>query len=63
MAPETGIVMVQVPDVAKAVEDFGRVGVRALSLGGRLRLITHRDVSRADVLRAVDRVAGIVPSR
>ncbi|MFC7262513.1 threonine aldolase family protein [Streptomyces lutosisoli] len=57
--PETNIVMVHVPDAAKAVEECGRAGVLALSLGGRLRLITHCDVSRADVRRALDRIAGV----
>ncbi|WP_028804126.1 threonine aldolase family protein [Streptomyces sp. 142MFCol3.1] len=58
-APETNIVMAEVPDPAGAVGRLRRAGVLALSLGGRLRLITHRDVSRDDIRQALDRIAAL----
>ena len=54
--PQTNIVHVDV-DVA-ALEERG---VRALELGGRVRLVTHRAVTDEDVARAAEGVMSLAP--
>lgn len=47
--PETNIVLAEVPDVTTALRSLARVGVLALPMSGRIRFVTHRDVSAADI--------------
>jgi threonine aldolase len=57
---ETNIVIFEVADAAALVERLGdRVELQAVD-GGRVRAVTHLDVSRADVERAVDAFADAV---
>ncbi|WP_127784207.1 GntG family PLP-dependent aldolase [Rhodococcus sp. X156] len=61
--PQTNIVLADSPDPAATVAQLEQVGVRSLPLAGRVRFITHRDVSAADVTEAVRRVAGLSAAR
>lgn len=54
--PQTNIVLASVPDVALALERLSAVGVRAVSMSGQIRFVTHRDVSRADIKEALRRI-------
>lgn len=51
--PATNILLVAVPDVAGALAALERVGVRASAMNGRVRFVTHRDVSAEQVTTAV----------
>jgi threonine aldolase len=55
--PETNIVLASAPDVGVMISALDQVGVRAVPMSGRVRFITHRDVSAADITEALDRVA------
>jgi threonine aldolase len=55
--PETNIVLASAPDVGVMLRALDQVGVRAVPMAGKIRLITHRDVSAADVTEALDRIA------
>nr|WP_245695877.1 GntG family PLP-dependent aldolase [Actinopolyspora saharensis] len=59
-SPQTNIVLASVPDVQHGLEWLRGLGVLAVPMGGRLRFVTHGDVSSADideVLRRVDQGA------
>ncbi|MFE3785812.1 threonine aldolase family protein [Amycolatopsis sp. NPDC059090] len=43
--PETNIVLAEVPDVPSAIARLSACGVLASEIAGRLRFVTHRDVS------------------
>lgn len=55
--PQTNTVMAKVREPGRTVELLRNAGVLALPFGDRVRFMTHRDVSPADVTRALDRVA------
>ncbi|GAA4891637.1 threonine aldolase family protein [Streptomyces coeruleoprunus] len=55
--PQTNIVMARVPDVTGTVDRLAAAGVLTVPVGGRVRLMTHRDVSRGDVRTALERIA------
>ena len=60
-APDTNIVVVEVPDARAVVAAAQERGVLASAVGAtRLRLLTHLDVSRADVDAAVEVLAPLV---
>jgi threonine aldolase len=54
--PETNIVFAEVPDVVAAMESLARVGVLTVPLAGKLRFVTHRDVSAADIAEVRRRI-------
>lgn len=54
--PETNIVLVSVADVPSTLARFERAGVLASALGGKVRLVTHADISDADIKRALDQI-------
>ena len=54
--PETNILLVPVPDAAKALGALEAVGVRALPVGSALRFIAHRDLTSADMEEALGRL-------
>ncbi|MGH3432670.1 MAG: beta-eliminating lyase-related protein, partial [Thermocrispum sp.] len=56
--PQTNIVLARVADVPRTLEVLRGLGVLALGGGGRVRFVTHRDVTEADIDAVVDRVAG-----
>lgn len=47
--PATNILLVTVPDVPAALAALEGVGVRASAMNGRVRFVTHRDVSEAEI--------------
>ena len=55
-APETNILLVPVPETATAIAILESARVRVLPVGNALRFITHRDLSQADVLEAIERI-------
>ena len=55
--PETNIVLASAPDVGVMISALAQIGVRTVPMSGRVRMITHRDVSAADIAEALDRIA------
>jgi threonine aldolase len=47
--PRTNIVIAAVPDVAHTLARLDRIGVLAVPMSGRVRFVTHRDVSSDDI--------------
>jgi len=54
--PQTNIVLVEVADLEGTLRRFGATGVRAAPMAGRVRLMTHADLSDADISTALDRI-------
>ena len=54
--PQTNIVLAAVPDVRIALESLAHLGIMAVPMAGRVRFITHRDVSAADIAEALRRL-------
>ena len=63
MTPQTNIVLVTVADLAGTLERFEQAGVRATPMAGRVRLMTHADVSDADIATALDRIGPVEGGR
>ncbi|HXV91783.1 MAG TPA: GntG family PLP-dependent aldolase, partial [Pseudonocardia sp.] len=57
--PETNIVLVAVADLDATLARFERAGVRASAMSGQVRLVTHADLSDADVTSALDRIGPV----
>lgn len=51
--PHTNIVLADGP---LSVETLGKLGIAAVTVVGRIRFVTHRDVSEADIHEALDRL-------
>ena len=60
-SPQTNILLADVPDVAHSLQKLQEVGVLAVPVEGRVRFVTHRDVSREDVDEALHRISGTSP--
>lgn len=56
--PQTNIVLAAVPDVRLALARLRAVGVLAAAMGGKIRFVTHRDVTKADIEEALRRIRG-----
>lgn len=54
--PETNIVLINVADVPSTLARFERAGVLATASAGRVRLVTHADLTDSDITRALDRI-------
>jgi threonine aldolase len=54
--PETNIVLVAVSDLAGTVARFTDAQVRVSPMAGKVRLVTHGDLSDADITAALDRI-------
>jgi threonine aldolase len=54
--PQTNIVMVSVADVEHALAGLQRIGVLATPMAGRVRFVTHRDVSAEDIVETLRRL-------
>lgn len=54
--PETNIVLARVADVARSLERLRGLGIHALPMAGKVRFVTHRDVSATDVDEALRRI-------
>jgi threonine aldolase len=57
--PETNIVLVAVADLAGTLRRFEAAGVRATPMSGQVRLVTHADLTDADIRTALDRIGGV----
>ena len=57
--PETNIVLISVGDLTGALERFEQAGVRASPMAGKVRLMTHADLSDADITAALDRIGPV----
>ena len=57
--PETNIVLVAVADLAGTLRRFEAAGVRASAVSGQVRLVTHADLTDADIRGALDRIGGV----
>jgi threonine aldolase len=54
--PQTNILLAEVPDVGLALQGLASIGVLAVPMSGKIRFITHRDVSTADISEALQRI-------
>ena len=54
--PQTNIVLARVADLSLALERLTKLGVSALPMAGKVRFVTHRDVSSTDVDEAIRRL-------
>lgn len=54
--PQTNIVLAGVPDVPVMVARLSTLGIRTLSMSGRIRFVTHRDLSGADIEETLRRI-------
>jgi len=59
--PQTNIVLVAVADLGVALQRFTDAGVRASTMSGQLRLVTHADIDDGDITAALDRVGDADP--
>ncbi len=55
-APATNILLAAVPDVPSTLAQLEELGVLAVPMGGRIRFVTHRDVSAADITEVLGRI-------
>jgi threonine aldolase len=54
--PQTNIVIAAVPDVEHTVAQLHRIGVLAVPMSGRVRFVTHRDVSADEIKDVLERL-------
>ncbi|HEY3477991.1 MAG TPA: threonine aldolase family protein [Streptomyces sp.] len=54
--PDTNIVLAEVPDIPTALTWLDSLGIRAVPMAGKVRFVTHRDLSATDVEEAVRRI-------
>ncbi|WP_089243840.1 threonine aldolase family protein [Rhodococcoides kyotonense] len=57
--PQTNIVLATVPDPAASVAELAASGIAAVTVAGKVRFVTHRDVSEADVREALARLSPV----
>ncbi len=62
-APQTNIVLVAVADLDGVVRRFAQVRVLASTMSGQVRLMTHADLSDADIAAALERIGPVEPQR
>lgn len=61
--PQTNIVLAGVPDVPMTLQLLRSLDVLALPMAGKVRFVTHRDVSRADIDEALRRIKDAAQDR
>lgn len=54
--PETNIVLANVADVDHSMRRLGELGIKAVPMAGRVRFVTHRDVSATEINEALRRI-------
>lgn len=54
--PETNIVLLEVADLPRTLARFAGAGVKASSMAGKVRLMTHADITDAHIAAALDRI-------
>jgi threonine aldolase len=57
--PQTNIVLVSVADLAGTLQQFEAAGVRAVPMSGQVRLMTHADLTDADIATALRRIGPV----
>jgi len=60
--PETNIVLVAVADLDGTVARMADAGVRVSRMAGRIRLVTHADLTDADITHALERIGPVEPA-
>ncbi|HWO64988.1 MAG TPA: GntG family PLP-dependent aldolase [Umezawaea sp.] len=55
--PETNIVLAEVPDLEVTLVGLRHLGVYAGPMAGKLRFVTHRDVTEADIKETLRRIS------
>ncbi|MEJ3652216.1 GntG family PLP-dependent aldolase [Actinomycetes bacterium KLBMP 9759] len=61
--PATNIVLISTADIDGELRRFEAAGVRAAPMSGQIRLVTHAQISDADVATALDRIGPAEPGR
>ena len=61
--PETNIVLIGVADLAGTLARFEESGVRVAPMGGKVRLMTHADLTDDDIDTALDRIGPVERER
>ncbi|WP_379616075.1 threonine aldolase family protein [Pseudonocardia sp. GCM10023141] len=61
--PQTNIVLIAVADLPGTLRRFESSGVRASAMSGQVRLITHADISDADITATLARIGPVEPAR
>jgi threonine aldolase len=61
--PQTNIVLVAVADLDGTIRRFEEAGVRASTMSGQVRLMTHADLTDADITAALERIGPVEPSQ
>ena len=56
-------VVIAVADLDGTVARLADAGVRVSKMGGRVRLVTHADVTDADIAAALERIGPVEPTR
>lgn len=54
--PDTNIVLARVPDLMLALDQLNGLGIQVLPMARKVRFVTHRDLSRADIDDALSRI-------
>src|SRR5690606_41321739 len=54
--PQTNIVLISVADLTGTLQRFEASGVRAVPMAGQVRLMTHADLTDADIATALERI-------
>jgi threonine aldolase len=62
-SPQTNIVLVAAGDLEGTVRRFAAAGVLASTMSGQVRLMTHADLTDADIAAALDRIGPVEPLR
>jgi threonine aldolase len=57
--PQTNIVLLAVADLAGTLQRFEAAGVRAAPMAGQVRLMTHADLTDADITAALRRIGPV----
>jgi threonine aldolase len=61
--PQTNIVLVPVADLQGTVRRFTDAGVLVTTMAGQVRLMTHADLTDADIATALDRIGPVEPDQ
>jgi threonine aldolase len=54
--PQTNIVLAAVADPVRTVTELADLGIAAVTVAGKVRFVTHRDVSAADIDEVLERL-------
>lgn len=60
--PQTNIVLIDVADLTDTIAQFADAGVLAGAIAGKLRLMTHKELTDKHISTALDRIGAVGPS-